>query len=76
MGKRQVRIFQKDLEKRLPEVLQQPVVQVVLRNKSVLVGSLSGTSAGGLQLKDFRFHKHEFTLEEVEEIIYDIEAPY
>lgn len=76
MGKRQVRIFQKDLEKRLPEVLQQSVVQVVLRNKTVLSGSMSSINAGELQLKDLRFNKHEFTLEEVEEIIYDIEAPY
>lgn len=76
MGKRQVRIFQKDLEKRLSEVLQQPVVQVVLRNKSVLAGSLSDINTGELQLKDFRFNTHKFSVNDVEEIIYDIEAPY
>ncbi|GAB3197855.1 hypothetical protein ABID22_000725 [Pontibacter aydingkolensis] len=76
MGKRQVRIFQKDLEQRLPELLQQPVVQVVLRTKAVLAGSLSSINSSRLQLKDFRFNKHEFTPDEVEEIFYDIEAPY
>ncbi|MBC5993583.1 hypothetical protein [Pontibacter cellulosilyticus] len=76
MGKRQVRIFRKDLEKHLPELVQQPAVQVVLRSKVVLAGSLSSINSGKLQLKDFRFNKHEFLPEEVEEIIYDIEAPY
>ena len=76
MGKRQVRIFRKDLEKHLPELLQQPAVQVVLRNKAVLAGSLSSIKSDKLQLKDFRFNKHDFSLDEVEEIIYDIEAPY
>ncbi|WP_299819323.1 hypothetical protein [uncultured Pontibacter sp.] len=76
MGKRQVRIFQKDLEKHLQELLQQPVVQVVLRTKVVLAGSLSSINPGVLQLKDFRGGKHQFTLGEIEEIIYDLEAPY
>ena len=76
MGKRQVRIFRNDLEKHFPELLQQPVVQVVLRNRVVLAGSLSSISSGKIELKDFRFNKHEFSKDEVEVIIYDIEAPY
>ncbi|MEJ8803001.1 hypothetical protein [Pontibacter sp. H249] len=76
MGKRQVRIFRNDLQEHLSELLQQPVVQVVLRNKVVLAGSLSSINADKLQLKDFRFNKHEFNLDEVEEVIYDIEASY
>ena len=75
MGKRQVRIFQKDLEKHLPELLLQPAVQVVLRNNVVITGLLSGDEEL-LILKDFRFGKHEFGIEEVIEIIYDVEAAY
>ena len=76
MGKRQVRIFKEDLEKKLPELLQQPVVQVVLSTKVVLTGTLSDKGEGILQLKDFRAGKHNFTTGQVEEIIYDIEAAY
>jgi hypothetical protein len=76
MGKRQVRIFQTNLDKHLPELLAQPAVQVVLHNNVVLTGSLSGGDKGAFTLIDFRFGKHEFRPEEVIEIIYDVEAPY
>jgi hypothetical protein len=76
MGKRQVRIFQKDLEKHFEDLLQQPAVQVVLRSKEVLHGTVCSIDKGIFLLKDFRFGKHHFTMEQVEEIIYDIEAPY
>ncbi len=76
MGKRQVRIFQLDIEKHLPELFLQSAVQVILNNNVVLTGSLSKSGKGGLTLKDFRFGKHEFKAEEIIEVIYDIEAPY
>jgi hypothetical protein len=76
MGKRQIRIFRKDLEQHLSELLQIPVVQVILQNKVVLHGSLSSLKTGELQLQDFRFGKHVIAPEQIEEIIYDIEAPY
>ena len=76
MGKRQVRIFRNDLEQRLPELLLQPRVQVVLRSKVVLAGSLASMDSGKLQLVDFRSGRHAFALEQVEEVIYDVEAPY
>ncbi|MFD2248237.1 hypothetical protein [Pontibacter ruber] len=75
MGKRQVRVFRKDLEQRLPELLQQPAVQVVLRNKVVLTGALSSME-DKLQLTDKRSGKHDFTPDQIEEIIFDVEAPY
>lgn len=76
MGKRQIRIFNKDLKQHLPELFRQASVQVVLSSKVVLHGSLSGLNNGMLQLQDFRFGKHEFDIEQVEEVIYDIEAAF
>lgn len=76
MGKRQVRIFRKDLEKHLSELLQQPTVQVVLRSKVVMHGALSALGQEKLQLIDCRFGKHVFVPEQVEMVIYDIEAPH
>ncbi|MFD2514508.1 hypothetical protein ACFSRY_11570 [Pontibacter locisalis] len=76
MGKRQVRIFRKDLDKHLSELLRQPTVQVVLRSKVVMHGILRTLGEGKLQLEDFRFGKHNFTADQVEEIIYDLESPY
>ena len=76
MGKRQIRIFRNDLEQHLPELLQQASVQVVLRSKVVFHGVLTSLGESKLQLEDFRFGKHAFLPDEVEEIIYDLEAPY
>ncbi|WP_439880182.1 hypothetical protein ACSX1A_13575 [Pontibacter sp. MBLB2868] len=76
MGKRQVRIFRKNLEEHLPELLLQSSVQVVLRSKAVLNGVLSSSGPAMLALQDFRFGKHTFAFNDVEEVIYDIEAPY
>lgn len=76
MGKRQFRIFRKDLLSRRFELLQSPAVQVVLRSKVVLAGKLKELDEKGAELQDLRFNYHAFPLEQVEEIIYDVEAPY
>ncbi|WP_089319520.1 hypothetical protein [Pontibacter ummariensis] len=76
MGKRQIRIFRKDLLQHNLELLQRPTVQVVLRNRVVLTGVLRAVDPAGLQLQDQRFHRHTMPMEEVEEVIYDIEAAY
>lgn len=76
MGKRQVRIFRKDIPQHISELLLQKAVQVVLRSKVVLHGALKVLTPEHLQLQDQRFHIHTFPLEQVEEIIYDVEAPY
>ena len=76
MGKRQFRIFRKDLLSRRFELLQSPAVQVVLRNKVVLTGKLKELDEKGVELQDLRFNYHTFPLEQVEEMIYDVEAPY
>ncbi len=76
MGKRQKRIFRKDIPQHIQELLQQETVQVVLRSKVVIQGHLLHLTAEELQLQDQRFSKHTLPLDEVEEIIYDFEAPY
>jgi len=76
MGKRQTRIFRKDIPQHVQQLLAQKSVQVVLRNKVVLTGLLLQVSPEQLQLQDYRFHKHTLPVEQVEEIIYDTEAAY
>ena len=76
MGKRQVRIFRKDIPEHIPELLLQKAVQVVLRSKVVLHGVLRALSPMQLQLQDKRSGKHVVAVEQVEEIIYDVEALY
>jgi len=75
MGKRQIRIFRTDISEHLPELLQK-AVQVVLRSRVVLHGVLLKLTPEQLQLQDQRFGKHMVPVEQVEEIIYDVEAPY
>jgi len=75
MGKRQIRIFRKDIPEHLPELLQK-AVQLVLRSRVVLHGVLLKLTPEHLQLQDQRSGKHLVPVEQVEEIIYDVEAPY
>ncbi|GAB3530666.1 hypothetical protein GCM10027443_11680 [Pontibacter brevis] len=76
MGKRQKRIFRNNLLNHVQELLQRRTVQVVLRNKVVLNGDITKLTDEELLLTDHRFGKHTMPVDEIEEIIYDIEAPY
>lgn len=76
MGKRQKRIFRKDIQQHLQELLQRRSVQVVLRSKVVLHGDILRLTADELELQDRRFGKHLFPIDQIEEIIYDMEAAY
>ncbi|PKV63361.1 hypothetical protein [Pontibacter ramchanderi] len=76
MGKRQIRIYRSKLADHLPELLQQQTVQIVLRSRVVVQGVLQHVSAEELELLDSRRSKHTVPVAEVEEVIYDIEAPY
>ncbi|WP_242916380.1 hypothetical protein [Pontibacter liquoris] len=76
MGKRQIRIFRKDIVNRASELLLQPAVQVVLRSRVVLHGVLEKLNQEQLQLQDQRFGRHVVSVAEIEEIIYDLEAPW
>lgn len=76
MGKRQIRIHRKDLHHRAPELLQQPFVQVLLQSRTVFSGKPLHLSKQELQLQDLRFNRHTLPLEQVEEVIYDVEAAW
>lgn len=77
MGKRQIRIYRKDILQRLPELKVQQAVQVILRNRVVLPGRLLvSKEEDELALLDARYNIHQVPLQEIEEVIYDIEAPY
>ena len=76
MGKRQTRINRKDIHQHIPELLQRRTVQVVLRTKVVLTGDILQLTADQLQLQDHRFGKHILPIDQIEEIIYDMEAAY
>lgn len=76
MGKRQIRIYRSKLADHLPDLMQQQTVQVVLRNRVVVQGVLQHVSAEELELLDGRRSSHLIPVQQVEEVIYDIEAPY
>lgn len=76
MGKRQKRIFRKDIEQHIQELLQRKSVQVVLRSKVVLNGDILRLTAEELEVQDHRFGKHLLLIDQIEEIIYDMEAAY
>jgi len=76
MGKRQKRIFRKDIQQHLQELLQRRTVQVVLCSKVVINGDILRLTPDELQLQDHRFGKHLLPLNQIEEIIYDLEAPH
>ena len=75
MGKRQIRIYRNKLADHQPELLQQQSVQVVLRNRVVVQGKLQHVSDEELELIDGRRSRHTIPVAEIEEVIYDIEAP-
>jgi glutamate dehydrogenase/leucine dehydrogenase len=76
MGKRQIRIFRKNIAQHLPELRMQESVQVILRNRVVVQGKLNAASEAEFELLDGRRGKHVIPVQDVEEVIYDIEAPY
>ena len=74
MGKRQTRIFTKELKK-FPSIVGLEV-NVLLRNNTVFHGKLLQIDQQTLTLKDLRLKKHVLLLIEVEEIMIDKEAMY
>lgn len=75
MGKRQVRIFQKDIYPNRPRLLRQDA-HVVLRSARVLRGVISELTNSHLTLLNHRQHPQSVELEEVEEVVYDLEAEH
>jgi ribosome maturation factor RimP len=74
MGKRQTRIFTKELKEFSSIVGLE--VNVLLRNNTVFHGKLLQIDQQTLTLKDLRLKKHVLLLIEVEEIMIDKEAMY
>jgi hypothetical protein len=76
MGKRQIRIYRTNIPKHLPELKMQDSVQVILRSRVVVQGKLITATEEEFEILDGRRHKHSIPVQDVEEVIYDIEAPY
>jgi hypothetical protein len=73
MGKRQVRIFQKNLMELAPETLGREV-QVILSDNRVFHGTVNEFSGVSLCIKDYRQQLHRFKPEEIQELVYDLET--
>ena len=76
MGKRQIRISGTKLQQHTLELLERPVVQVVLRNRVVLAGKLLDVSPETITVLDMRRSKQVLPTDQIQEIIYDLEAAF
>lgn len=75
MGKRQYRYYQHELEKYLPELLGKNV-SVVKKNSTVVYGSVIGTEASYIFLKDMLRKIFKIAISEIEEIVFDRESNF
>ena len=75
MGKRQTRIFSKNLIKSFPSIAGLEA-NIVLRNKTVFHGKLFQINEQNLFIKDLRLKQHKLLLSEIEEIVVDKETLY
>ena len=73
MGKRQVRIFQKNLAEKAPEIAGREV-HIILSDNRVFHGTLNEFSDVSLCIKDYRQRLHTFGLGEIQELVYDLET--
>ncbi|WP_187260954.1 hypothetical protein [Pontibacter beigongshangensis] len=76
MGKRQIRVYNKDILAQVPELLLQPVVQVVLHTNVVIQGRLRTIDPINAELWDRTFERRVLPLQQIKEIIYDKEAAF
>jgi hypothetical protein len=73
MGKRQVRIFQKNLPEKRAEIGHREV-QLILTDNRVFHGTVNEFSDVSLCIKDYRQRLHTFGLGEIQELVYDFET--
>lgn len=73
MGKRQVRIFQKNLAQLSPELIGREV-QVILSDNRVFHGRLNEFSGVSLCIIDYRQRLHTFQSDAIQELVYDLET--
>ena len=76
MGKRQIRIAGTKLQNHTLELLEQPAVQVVLRSRVVVAGKILDVSPETITVQDMRRSKHVLPANQLQEIIYDVEADW
>ncbi|MFT2009055.1 hypothetical protein ACMA1I_10300 [Pontibacter sp. 13R65] len=76
MGKRQTRVFNRDIQAQVQELLLQPVVQVVLQTNVVLQGKLRTIDSVNVELWDRCFERRVLPVQQIKEIIYDKEAAF
>jgi hypothetical protein len=75
MGKRLVRINNKDISGKLQELIGREV-NLVLINKNILHGVIIESPEQTFKIKDMLRKTHYVKFSEVNEIIYDIEAAF
>ncbi|CAN5811317.1 hypothetical protein BH24BAC1_BH24BAC1_06150 [soil metagenome] len=75
MGKRQVRIFRKDLGPERESLLQKEA-HLVMRSARVFRGLITELAGDHLTLLNHRLQPHTLDLAEIEEIVYDRETEY
>ena len=73
MGKRQVRVFQKNLAEKKAEIGNREV-QIILSDNRVFHGVVNEFSDVSLCIKDYRQRLHTFGLGEIQELVYDLET--
>ena len=73
MGKRQVRIFQKNLAGKGSEITGREV-HIILSDNRVFHGTLNEFSDVSLCIIDYRQRLHTFGLGEIQELVYDLET--
>lgn len=75
MGKRLIRIFQKDIPSRIPALINHEL-DLVLKNNTTVHGLLRKFENNHLLLEGRLREKHSIPLQEVIEVVYDKEAAY
>jgi hypothetical protein len=75
MGKRQIRIPGKNIPANTA-VLSGKEVNLLLKDKTVFHGVVTGWNTQALLLKDMRLHTHTFPFNHIEEVILDNKSVY
>jgi hypothetical protein len=75
MGKRQIRIFAKDISNQLPALIDQEV-NILLKNGTVFHGIIRHSPGPSLIMKDMLGRNHALATENIAEIILDKETLY
>lgn len=75
MGKRQARIFAKDIPIKLLELVHKEV-NILLKNGTVFHGIINNTASSAIHLTDMLGRKHIVEISLIAEIILDIESLY